>query len=378
MIGEPYGRIGFLPLFLLSGLAACGGSDDTVAATEPTTVDVAAASVESVTRTISTVATLDSEADATIRAEVEGRITRIAAGEGAIVDEGESLLQIDSRRFQLALADAQARLKQAEAQFANDSIRLARTSTLLDAGAVDRQTVDDLSTALVRDRTLVEGARVAAEMAQLNFDLSRVLAPFRGTFLDRKVDLGDHVRVGDPIGRLVDLTTLRVTFRVPEPDAIKITRGDVVRIQVKSLATLPEFPGTIYYISPAVDPATRTVEMKARVPHAQGLLRPGMSSAVELVTSSLDSVPVVPEVAVRTEAGSQFVYVASGGRAHRVPVETGARPSPGRISVRGGVSGGDSVIVGGFQKIAEGSRVMIRDTMEVSGRTSGSPGNGGA
>jgi membrane fusion protein (multidrug efflux system) len=350
----------FTRSMLVMSLAACGVEPRDASQTLAVPVDVALARGEEVSREVSTVASLDSEFDVLVSAEVSGRVQLAGVDEGASVAEGTSLLSIDARQYELALERARAVLEQVRAQFENDSLRLARTRDLLAAGAVDPQTVDDLHARAAQSRALVTAQRASVEAAEHDHRRAAVPAPFAGTFMDRRVDSGDYVRPGDPLGRLANLGTLRLTFWLPEADASSVLAGEEVRFTVNALGPDRAFAGSIYYVSPAVDPGTRTVAVKARVANPERILRPGMSAEVRVATSTPEWVVVVPEVAVRTEGGSSYLFRVSGGSAARVPVETGVRPVPGRIVVAGDVEPGDSVVTAGFQKLADAMPVVVR------------------
>lgn len=340
-------------------LGGCSGGEGTASVSESIPVDIAVVEVEDVVQEVSTVASLDSERDARLRAEVKGRIREILAEEGAQVRTGAALVDIDSDQYRLDAEAARAGLVEARAQFENDSIRLDRFAKLRSTGAVDPQTFDDLRTRVATDRARVESARVRVETAERDLDRSRVPAPFNGTFVDREVDLGDYVAVGDGVGRLVDLDLLRLSFELPERIASAVVDGDEIRFTVAAAGDRT-FAGTVYYVSPAVATLTRTVQVKARVRNPEKVLLPGMSAEVHVATGRIPRALVVPEIAVRTEAGEKYVWLVSGGSAHRVRVETGPRPKAGRIVVEGELAGGNRVVVGGFQKVAEGTAVSVR------------------
>lgn len=354
-------RVAVPILFALSG---CGGTDGDTAASlaeEAVPVVVTPARVEDVSREITAVASLDSELDAELRAELGGRVGRQIVAEGERVSAGTSLLRIDTRVHEIQVEKARAAVVQAEAQFYTDSLRAVRTRALLEEGAVDPQTVDDLEARLAQSRGQLASARAALEMAEHDYARSTVPAPFGGVFLDRRVDPGDYVQAGDPLGRLVDLDSLRLTFRVPEVHATSLRPGDEVPFTVNAIREGGrEFKATIYYVGPAVSAETRTFEVKARTANSEGVLQPGMSAEARIAVSREPDAVVVPEVAVRRlEGGASRLFIVSGERVRSVSVEAGVRPAPGRIVVRGEIQGGDSVVVAGFQRLDDGTRVTV-------------------
>lgn len=338
-------------------------------ASGPPQVEISVARSEDVPVDVSTVASLESPHSAELRAQVAGQVKKLFVKEGASVPAGGPILAIDPDRYRLALESAAARLEQARAQYANDSLTLSRSRPLVATGAIGPQAFDDLKTRVDLSKATRDQARAARDLARQDASDASVLAPFRGRFAERKVNVGDYVRVGDVLGTISDPSVLELTFHVPETEAVGIGSGDPVTFTATALPDRT-FTATVFYASPIVDPATRTVTVKARVPNQKGLLRPGMSATVEVSTHILHGAAVVPEVAVRREAGDQYVFHVAADTVARVAVTLGPRPRPGDVVITNGVSAGDSVLVAGFQKVTNGTRVD--PTLTTSGAATGS------
>ena len=346
-------------LALAVGGAGCRGGGPSAETTNAVAVDVTPAAARDVPVVVSTVGSLEALNAAVVRAEVAGRVTAIATDEGSAVRAGQSLLHIDSERYRLERESAVARLAQARAQLQNDSTLLARNQELSKSGAVDAQTLDDLRTRVNVGRANVQSARAGLDLATRDLVRSRVPAPFDGVFARRTVDLGDYVAVGQELGEVVEARTLRLNFSLPETQAVHVSRGDPVQFQATAVPG-QAIDAEVYYVSPTVSESTRTVTVKAHVANPELRLKPGMSVYVRVATSVLGAAVVIPEVAVRRETGATYVFVASGGVARRVDIETGPRPQPGLIVATTGIEPGDSLIVAGFQKVGDGGAVGVR------------------
>ncbi len=153
------------------------------------------------------------------------------------------------------------------------------------------------------------------------------------------------------------------------------------RIDGAQAAPDRHFSGVVEYASPIVDPDSRTVTVKARVRNDQGLLKPGMSATANVSTRVLQGAAVVPEVAIRREAGEEYVFRLAADTVSRVGVTLGPRPRPGDIVIVGGPTPGDTVLIAGFQKVTTGSRVQAatETAQTASARTdsAASPGAAG-
>jgi len=336
----------------------------------PPPVEIAAARSEDVPVEVSTVANLAAPHSAELRAQVAGQVKKLYVDEGSSVAEGAPILAIDPEHYRLALQSADARLEQARAQYSNDSLTLARSRPLVSTGAIGAQAFDDLKTKVDLSKANLDQARAARDLARQDASDASVLAPFRGRFAERKVNVGDYVRVGDPLGSIADASVLELTFHLAETEAADVSTGDSVTFTPTALPGR-SFAGRVFYASPIVDPDARTVTVKARVVNEKGLLKPGMSANVSVATRILHGAAVVPEVAIRREAGEQYVFRVANDTVARIGVTLGPRPRPGDIVVTDGVAVGDSVLVSGFQKVTNGTRVAASLATEVPGDTTG-------
>ncbi len=116
------------------------------------------------------------------------------------------------------------------------------------------------------------------------------------------------------------------------------------------------FPGTVYAIDPGLAVETRSVGLRARVPNAQGKLRPGLFARVKLIIAQKDQALTVAEQAVFPQGEQHFVYTIDEGKATMKPVGIGQRQD-GRVEIVSGLKPGDLVITAGLQKIGPGAPV---------------------
>jgi RND family efflux transporter MFP subunit len=341
----------------LAGLfAGCNHAAQDEAAGPPN-VEVAAVRTENVPVEVSAVAGLEAPHSAALRAQVAGQVAELYVDEGARVDAGGAILAIDPARYRLALQSADAHLEQAQAQYANDSLTLERSRPLVATGGIGPQAFDDLKTRADLSKAALDQARVARDLARRDDESASVHAPFTGRWAERRVNVGDYVKVGDPLGDISDASVLQLTFHLPEAEGVGVHVGDSVAFTATAIPGRT-FSARVIYASPIVDPATRTVTVKAQVDNRDAALRPGMSATAVVSTRVLNGAAVIPEVAVRHEAGENYVFRMAADTVGRVAVTLGPRPRPGDIVVTGGVGSGDTVLVAGFQKVGNGTRVQ--------------------
>lgn len=349
-------RVGALALAAAAGCGSAGeGAEE---ARQPTVVEAVVAERDTIEVSVRSVGSLEAEALVELRAEAEGRVSRVLFREGERVRRGEVLLLIDRDRLQAEVRAAEAAVERARVEAANLERQVERNRGLLEAGAISRQAFDDLETGREAAR-----ARLAEEEAGLGVTRERlaeatVRAPFDGRAGERRVDPGDFVSRGDPLLVVVDDDSLRVAFPIPERHAARLRVGSPVRLSVQSHPERP-LEGRVDFVSPVVDPTNRTVLVKARVSNPGGELRAGQFASVLLGLERKPDAVIVPEAAVVPRSGGQFVFVVEGGVASRRPVTLGER-SPGIVEVTAGVRAGDTVVVAGQQKLRDGAPVAPR------------------
>ena len=289
------------------------------------------------------VGTLRSDESVVIRPEIAGRIAEFRFDEGQSVKKGALLATLDSSevRAQLASAVAQAKL---------DAQRLERAEDLHKKNFISRQALDEAHSNHARSQASRQ--EVEAKLAK-----SEIRAPFNGVAGLRQVSQGAYVAAGTDLARLEKIDQLKLDFRVPEVYLSKLKAAQQVKVQVDAYPD-DAFSGTIYAIEPAVDEATRTVVIRAKVSNAELKLRPGMFGRVQVQLAVREKAVWVPEQAIVPKGQDAFVFRVANGKADLVKVQTGAR-KVGEVEIRNGVAAGDLVVTEGTQRIGPGSAVSV-------------------
>lgn len=254
--------------------------------------------------TVTTTGQIRSEAVVPLKVEAAGSVVEVAARPGDRVRQGQAIVRLDSRPFDIAVEEAEAQLRQAELQLLDN--------TLPDSLVTGRSvTGERLRNAEVRSG--VEAARVRLNRARYERERATVVAPFDGTLDDLRVAVGEKLNAGQEVGRLVDLQNLRIDAAVLEHDLPLIRPGGEAII---TTAATPDRPvrGRIATVLPLVDSASRAGRALIRV-QGNGVLRPGMYADVRLEASRLTDRVIVPARAVIERDGRPLVFVVREGRA---------------------------------------------------------------
>ena len=347
---------------------ACGGSE--AGAPQAAVVDTVHVRAVDVPSTIQAIGTIEADHSTSVAAEVDGAVSRIVRDEGSRVGRGAAVVQLDPGPYRFAVQSAQANLESAEAQLAVDERLLARYEQLLAAGAVDRQTYEDLQARVETDRGAVARARAALDTARWNLGKTTISAPFAGAVGHRHVQLGQWVNSGDVVFDLVDADPLRIRFRLPETVVGTVEVGDQVRFRVRS-DTVSARLASVDYVSPEIDSGTRTFEVTARYSNPEGGVVPGAYADVTVTTEIHEGAPIVPEAALVTEGESNFVYVViNGPKAQKRAVEEGSRID-GQVEILRGVRAGEIVVVAGQHGLPDGAAIRFAEApaAEATGDT---------
>jgi len=248
-----------------------------------------------------------------LSAETDGRVVRIGAERGANVNRGNVIVQLDERDRRARLAQAEATVKQREVEY---------------EGRVKLKTESYVSEAQLQEAVAqLEGARTELTRAQLDLEYMTVRAPFDGALQARMVEIGDFVKLGDPIASFVDNRTIVVSANLSEYDARYV---DVGKLAEARLATGERVRGNIRYVAPVADEATRTFTVELEVDNSDGLLRAGGTAELFVPAESVFAHRVSPSLLTLDDAGNVGVKIInSDGKVEFVVADIALSSSDG-------------------------------------------------
>jgi membrane fusion protein (multidrug efflux system) len=335
----------FLVLALLAATSACGngGAEEKgKAGRAPPLVKVEPVQTMRFVETIEAVGTAVANEQVTLSANVTERLVRLGFDDGSFVRQGQIVAVLSQTQENAQLAEIQARSRAAERQ-------LDRISTLRERG---------FATKAAHDETIATAAAVRAQARGVEASIGErvIRAPFSGYASLRRISPGAIVNSGTEIATISDLSTIKLDFPVPETALSSIRPGLTIQATSAAYPDIP-FRGQIATVDPVVDPNTRAIIVRARLPNPDAKLKPGM-----LLTVSIETAPrvgmSVPELAVVGEGDQRFVYVVDKGAAKRVPVRTGLR-SAGRVEILEGLKPGQGVVTEGVVKLSDNLKVRV-------------------
>lgn len=350
-------RLWLAPLFALLALG-CQREEPSPELQAP---PVAVAPVQSVDleERIEATGQLIARQHAEIAAEVGGRVTEVVVAEGTPVETGTIVIEIDPKRRELELIGARAAVAEARAGLAEQERETERQRSLFRRNVSAKAQLEQAETQLELARSRLEGARARLGVAERALSDASVQAPFAGLVARRFVSEGEFVQPGKRLFELVSLDPIEVEFFLAERDSSRVQLGQVVGVQV---APYPDevFPAAVSYISPTIDPRTRTLRVKADVGNREGRLRPGLFARADLGLAVRNGVLMVPEEAVLQRSDGSVVFrLRDGNRVERRVIELGTMRR-GSVEIQSGVESGDLVVVRGHSALVDGAAVVVR------------------
>jgi multidrug efflux system membrane fusion protein len=333
--------------------------------------------VEQVTYSIQAVGSLEAEDMIQVTAEVDGVLTQVNFREGDQVSKGTVLATIDPERYRLEADRAEANYRRAIAEGAQAAATLARREALAKENLVSVEDLNQSRTADERFAADAAAAKAARDLAAQNLSRSWV-KPRRGGVIDKRlVDTGTFVRTGTQIAALVDLSRLRLRFRVSETESLKAKKGQIARFRVAAAGDR-DFGATIYHVGQVADPTSRQVEVLAWVQNP-GVLKPGFFAEVSLPSESKKDAIIIPETAVQASDRGFVAFVIQDGKAQVRQVELGPRTGGGLVEILSGLNPGETIVFQGSDRITNGTAVVptTGDTPGAAGAGQGGGRQGG-
>jgi RND family efflux transporter MFP subunit len=369
-------------LVLASGLAV----GDEAAAPE---VPVARAVVREVTDFEDFTGRTEAPTRVELRARVSGYLLKADFREGTEVQRADLLFEIDARPYRTELDRAEAALRLAEANLKLAEAGLQRARALFTRGTASQEDLDLTVAEQARARAALQAAKASREVAQLNLEFTRVLAPVAGRIGRRLVDPGNLVKADETIlATLVSRGTMYVYFDADERSALRLlrsaregkARADKIPATV-GLADEEGFPhrGVVDFTDNHVNPDTGSLRMRAVLADVDGVLMPGLFARVRLPIGEPHRAVCVPEQAIMNVGPKKYVVFVVGDRdtIERRAVVLGPMHEGQRV-VTSGLKGDERVVVGRLRDLRPGMIVRPRQQDTPAPKPKQKPESGGA
>jgi multidrug efflux pump subunit AcrA (membrane-fusion protein) len=380
-------------------------------------VTLAPAHAGPVQRHVDVVGTLFGDEETTVSAKVPGRVTEVLHDVGDRVAPGETLAQIEKTDYELAVAQkrmavsaALAKLglselppsefdlasvptvERARLQSANAKAKFERGKRLHDqtpplmsdqdfadmetayevaksnydvelltarsliADARARQSELDAETQHLRDTAIAAPRVISTTSPSMPTTARSLIAGY--SVASRMVSVGEYVREGTPLFRLVAQDPIKFRAQVPERFFGQVRVGQKIHLRVEAYPG-QTFEGAVARISPEVQVSSRTFEVEMLLPNRDERLSPGSFGSGQILTRVDPQVTLVPLDAIVTFAGVSKVFTVDGGKAVERKIETGERVG-NEVEVASGMEKPEPVVIDGKNRLATGVPVVVK------------------
>lgn len=349
----------------------CSSSDSkqqNAHAAGPRSISVSVASVQrqDVPVYLSGLGTVTAFNTANIKSRVDGQIMKVNFREGQDVHEGELLMEIDSRPYEVQLEQMQAQLFRDQAQLRDARLNLERYTALIPSGSIAQQQVDTQKATVDQLDGTVRNDQAQINTAKLNITYCHITAPFNGRVGLRQVDPGNIVHASDttPMLILTQLQPIAVIFTLPEdalPNVAQQMRKGTLEVDAFSrddqtkLAT-----GKLLTIDNQIDITTGTAKLKAVFDNRDSKLWPNQFVNADLLVETRKNSTVVPTAALLRGPQGTFVYTVNPDNTVQDKSVTVALTQGDTTVVSSGVNPGETVVTDGQDKLQRGSRIERR------------------
>ena len=302
-----------------------------------------------------------------VTSRVQGQIIAIHYREGQMVHKGDPLIDIDPRPYQSQLTQVQGVLARDQATLAQTRIDLDRYRAALARNAISQQQVYDQEQLVKQNEGTVRNDEGAVANAQVNLDYCHITSPIDGRVGLRLVDVGNMVQANGTNALVVvtQLHPITVIFSVAEdylPEIqkqLRTGRKMVVQAYDRTAETLLE-TGSLLTLDNQVDPTTGTIKMRAIFNNPDNMLFPNQFVNARLLVDTQQNMNLVPTSAIQRNADGAYLYVITPEHTATVaPITIGTTNAD--ITAETGVAAGQTIAIGGFDKLQNGVKVTIHN-----------------
>lgn len=306
--------------------------------------------------------------EANITARVEGELIKRHFAEGAEIQQGQLLFEIDPAAYEASLAQAKADLESKQSVAERAKRNLARGEDVAKKGFISQSDLDKLITEDLTAKSAVTSALASLDKANLDLGYTKISAPFSGRIGRVNFDTGNIV--GPSSGALVTLTAnnpMYVSFQIEEAEVVSYLQKQTGKRDPKNAAidvslklpnnTVYDQKGLLEFADTKIGEGTGTIAMRATFENPRGIILPGLYVTLVMDGQNKESKILIPQMAVQENQQGKFVLVVDEQNKVALRLVKLARRLNAMWIVESGLNEGERVIIQGLQKVRAGVEV---------------------
>jgi membrane fusion protein, multidrug efflux system len=329
-------------------------------ALEFTPADVTSIESRSLTRWLPVSGTLQPVNQGTIKAKVSGEIHQVLVREGEAVKAGQVLARFDTSDLEAKLTDRVGALESSRAQLALAEKTRTQNLALLKQNFISQTAYDSAESNLSVTQGSLKSNEAQVQLAKNALRDAVVVTSLTGTVAKRHIQPGEKVNFDSPLFTVVDLAKMELQAMVPANDIPEIVIGMPVELSIEGFGER-RFKGEVERINPMTEAGTRAILVFVQIPNPDAILRGGMFTTGRIRVAAGAPVPTLPDTAIRSETGQNYVWGIDNGKLLRRIVVVGKRDeAAGRIEVKTELPSSMLILATHFDNLKDGLPAVVR------------------
>lgn len=315
----------------------------------------------------------------TVRSRVDGQIVKVNFTEGQFVHQGDALIEIDPRPYQVMVEQAEGQLAKDQAQLHDMQVDYERYQLLFSEGVIPKQQVDTQQAQVGQYLGAIKADQATIDNAKLQLVYSHITSPISGRVGLRLVDIGNIVHATDTTGLLVitQLQPISVIFTLPQDQLqqvlVKLRGGGQLPVEAFDRDDTTKIAsGKLATIDNQIDPTTGTYKLKSIFANENNILFPNQFVNIHMLVDTKHNLMIVPAAAIQRGPQGTYVYVVTGGDVANIRTVTVSQTTGNNVGISSGLNSGDVVVIDGADKLQDGSKVVASTSPAGATRESNS------
>ena len=317
--------------------------EKTVETTNAVGVKVQIAELETFKHFVELSGALEAENYAFISPQANGQITNIYVNEGDYVQKGKLLVQLNNSVIVNTISEVE------------NSLDLATITFKKQEELWNQEIGSEIQFLQAKNQKVALERKLKTLNAQLQ--LTKIIAPFSGYVDNIRFKVGELAAPGVQLLEMVNLNKMIASIDVSERYLSNFNKGDSVEVTFPDIPKLKKI-SVIFRTGKIINPANRTFKVEVKLNNKDESLKPNLVTNVVINDLTIDSVIIIPSIAIKNDFDKQFIYIAKNKIANKIYVETGASFKDKTVITKG-LNIGDMIIVDGYNLVSNNSEIRI-------------------